>query len=46
LWLHAFEEPFYSQKAFGLLAQPSLFRKGETRFMGVLCCLILKKEAE
>jgi ubiquinone/menaquinone biosynthesis C-methylase UbiE len=43
LWLHAFEEPFYSHNDFGLLAQPSLFKEGRTRFVGVLCCLILRK---
>jgi len=44
LWLHAFEEPFYSCKDFELLARPTLFNKGQTRFVGVMCCLILKKE--
>jgi ubiquinone/menaquinone biosynthesis C-methylase UbiE len=44
LWLHAFEEPFYSHKAFAQLAQPSLFKKGRTRFVGIWCCLILRKE--
>lgn len=43
LWLHAFEEPFYRHKDFALLAQPSLFKEGVTRFVGVLCCLILRK---
>jgi ubiquinone/menaquinone biosynthesis C-methylase UbiE len=43
-WLHAFEEPFYSHKAFEMLAQPSLFKAGRIRFVGVLCCLILRKE--
>jgi ubiquinone/menaquinone biosynthesis C-methylase UbiE len=42
-WLHAFEEPFYSRNAFEQLAQPSLFKQGRTRFVGLLCCLILKK---
>jgi ubiquinone/menaquinone biosynthesis C-methylase UbiE len=44
LWLHAFEEPFYSRKNFELLARPTLFKEGRTQFVGVLCCLILKKE--
>jgi len=44
LWLHAFEEPFYTRKEFELLARPTLFKKGRTRFVGVLCCLILKKK--
>ncbi|MGA2171913.1 MAG: class I SAM-dependent methyltransferase [Sedimentisphaerales bacterium] len=43
-WLHSFEEPFYSQANFQALAQPTLFKKGQTRFLGLLCCLILKKE--
>ena len=44
LWLHAFEEPFYDLDNFRLLAVPSLFGKGEIKFVGVMCCLILKKE--
>ncbi len=43
LWLHAFEEPFYSCKGFELLARPTLFKEGRTRFVGVMYCLILKK---
>ncbi len=43
LWLHGFEEPFYSQEEFALLARPTSFREGRTRFVGVLCCLILRK---
>lgn len=43
LWLHAFEEPFYSHKNFHMLAEPTLFRKGETRFVGVMLCLTLRK---
>ena len=43
LWLHAFEEPFYSHKNFHLLARPTLFRNGQTRFIGVMFCLILSK---
>lgn len=43
LWLHSFEEPFYSREAFEQLAQPTLFREGQTRFVGAMCCLIMKK---
>jgi hypothetical protein len=43
LWLHAFEEPFYSTSDFEALAQPTPFAQGRTRFVGVLCCLILRK---
>lgn len=43
LWLHAFEEPFYSYEDFGSLAESSLFKEGQTRFVGVLCCLMLRK---
>jgi ubiquinone/menaquinone biosynthesis C-methylase UbiE len=42
-WLHSFEEPFYSKVNFRELAVPSLFKEGQTRFVGLLCCLILKK---
>jgi ubiquinone/menaquinone biosynthesis C-methylase UbiE len=45
LWLHAFEEPFYSRQALALLSQSSLFKKGSTHFAGVLCCLVLQKDA-
>jgi len=43
LWIHAFEEPFYSQKEYQLLAKPSLFTEADIRFVGVLCCLTMKK---
>ena len=43
LWLHAFEEPFYSRKDFGLLARPTLFKEGRTQFVGLMYCLIMKK---
>jgi ubiquinone/menaquinone biosynthesis C-methylase UbiE len=46
LWLHAFEEPFYSRKDLEFLARDSQFEVGVTKFVGVLCGLILKKEAE
>jgi ubiquinone/menaquinone biosynthesis C-methylase UbiE len=46
LWIHAFEEPFYSTRGFELLPQPTLFREGQIRFVGVLCCLTLKKEED
>ena len=41
--LHSFEEPFYSRENYESLAQPTLFKEGRTRFVGLLCCLILKK---
>ena len=44
LWLHAFEEPFYSRQALELLPEASLFKKGSTHFAGVLCCLVMRKE--
>ena len=43
LWLHTFEEPFYSCKNFEFIASPTLFKEGQTKFVGVMCCLILKK---
>ncbi|MGD0552597.1 MAG: class I SAM-dependent methyltransferase [Sedimentisphaerales bacterium] len=42
-WLHGFEEPFYDRRNFASLAQPTLFKQGQTRFVGLLYCLILKK---
>ena len=44
LWLHAFEEPFYSVEGMELLARPSLFGEGRTRFLSMMCCLILEKK--
>lgn len=43
-WLHAFEEPFLSQRSFELLARSTPFRESHTRFVGVLCCMTLKKD--
>jgi len=42
-WLHSFEEPFYSIEVFKSLASSSLFREAQTRFVGALFCLILRK---
>ncbi len=44
LWLHSFEEPFYSRQDYESLARPTLFKEGQSRFVGLLCCLMLKKE--
>ena len=43
-WLHSFEEPFYGRRNYESLAGPTLFQEGQTRFVGLLCCLVLKKE--
>jgi ubiquinone/menaquinone biosynthesis C-methylase UbiE len=43
LWLHALEEPFYSRDDLESLARASQFEVGLTKFVGVLCGLILKK---
>ena len=45
LWLHSFEEPFYSPEELEQLARPTLFREGRTHFVSALCCLVLKKES-
>jgi ubiquinone/menaquinone biosynthesis C-methylase UbiE len=45
-WLHSFDEPFYSQKDLESLAGATLFKGGRSRFVGLLHCLILKKEPE
>jgi ubiquinone/menaquinone biosynthesis C-methylase UbiE len=42
-WLHSFEEPFYTTQHFGSLPQETLFQTGTTRFVGVMCCLTMKK---
>ncbi len=43
LWLHGFEEPFYDRENYAVIAHPTLFKGGQTRFVGILCCLIMKK---
>lgn len=43
LWLHSLEEPFYSPEDMAALAPASRFGRGETRFVGVMCCLVLRK---
>ena len=45
LWLHSFEEPFYSAEDMTALAPTTRFGRGETRFVGVLCCLALQKRS-
>ncbi|MCJ7542953.1 MAG: class I SAM-dependent methyltransferase [Phycisphaerae bacterium] len=45
LWLHSFEEPFYSQQQMADLAAQSVFGKGDVRFVGVLCCLTLHRSS-
>jgi ubiquinone/menaquinone biosynthesis C-methylase UbiE len=44
LWLHSLEEPFYSPEDMVALAQATRFGRGETRFVGVMCCLVLQKD--
>jgi hypothetical protein len=43
LWLHAWEEPFYSKDATLALAAASFFKTGSLEFTGVLCCLDMQK---
>jgi ubiquinone/menaquinone biosynthesis C-methylase UbiE len=43
LWIHAFEEPFYSTHGFEALPQLTPFKQGHIRFIGALGCLTLKK---
>jgi SAM-dependent methyltransferase len=45
MWLHSFEEPFYSPREMEALAPLTLFQKGEIQFVGALCCLVLRKSA-
>ena len=41
--LHSFEEPFCSVKDFVSLAHATRFKEGQARFVGLLCCLTLRK---
>lgn len=43
LWLHSFEEPFYSAREMEALVPASFFRRVRTDFVGALCCLVLQK---
>jgi ubiquinone/menaquinone biosynthesis C-methylase UbiE len=43
LWLHSFEEPFYSVQDMEALVPTTSFESVQTQFVGVLCCLILRK---
>ncbi|MBN1828142.1 MAG: class I SAM-dependent methyltransferase [Deltaproteobacteria bacterium] len=43
LGLHSFEEPFLDAREMLSLAEKSLFRSAEIRFVGALCCIHLKK---
>jgi len=42
-WLHSFEEPFYRCEDFEALAAETFFKTGSTSFVGLFCCLLLKK---
>lgn len=44
-WLHSFEEPFYSREALEALAVSTPFCDVKTRWVGVLCCLTMRKQA-
>ena len=43
IWLHAFEEPFYSTEELMRLADRSAFGQGQISFVGALCCLRMHK---
>lgn len=45
LWLHSFEEPFYLPESMIELADPNLFEHIYTRWVGLLCCLTLRKSS-
>jgi ubiquinone/menaquinone biosynthesis C-methylase UbiE len=45
LWLHSFEEPFFSPKEMEALGRNSDFSVEGTAFVGALCCLVLRKTA-
>lgn len=43
LWLHAYEEPFYSLEDFERICRPTLFKEGRLEFVGVFCRLVMRK---
>jgi hypothetical protein len=46
LWLHAFEEPFYSKNNFERLALSSHLKSVGTWFVCVMNCMVLRKETD
>lgn len=43
-WLHAFEEPFYTQARLESLVASSRFKACETSYVGLLCRLALRRQ--
>lgn len=43
LWLHSFEEPFLNPKEMDALGRRTRFTVEGTKFIGALCCLVLRK---
>lgn len=43
LWLHSSLEPFYSPRNMEALVPGTSFQRGQTEYVGVLCCLVLRK---
>lgn len=43
LWLHSFEEPFLNAEEMNELGRRTDFTVDGTKFIGALCCLVLKK---
>ena len=43
LWLHSFEEPFLNREEMQALGAQTNFAIEGTRFVGALCCLVLRK---
>jgi ubiquinone/menaquinone biosynthesis C-methylase UbiE len=43
LWLHSFEEPFLNIEEMDALGRRTDFTVEATKFVGALCCLVLKK---
>ena len=46
LWLHAFEEPFYSRYGLEELPRPRPLEDGHTRFVSIMWCLAVEKRPE
>lgn len=44
LFIHSFEEPFYTYEAFASLPEATPFKEGDVKWVGILCSLALKKE--
>jgi ubiquinone/menaquinone biosynthesis C-methylase UbiE len=44
MWMHAFEEPFYTMRYFREMPLSTSFKGGDARFVGAFYCMVLRKD--